>query len=96
MNVSWSPPSDGASVTGYVVHYRSLLHEGTLAVFQNTSVLIDGVIAEGRFYEIIVEAQSIHLSGYSLPVPFGSCMFTFVAKLRLSYTLNERVNSLLQ
>ena len=73
LHISWSSPQDGASVTGYVVYYESVEHAGPVMAYLNTSILVHDLIADGRSYEITVEAQSIHLSGYSTAVDVQPC-----------------------
>ena len=65
VRVTWSPPSGGATVTGYVVHYRTgssvrINHVSP----SSTSTDITGLTI-GATYTISVEATSQHLSGES-------------------------------
>ena len=62
VKVKWSPPSGGATVTGYVVHYKT----GSFVETKNesNSTNITGLII-GVMYTISVEATSQHLSGES-------------------------------
>lgn len=75
--VSWNAPQDGASVTSYTVHYSgsggSTVHKGSINVLLNTSALIPMLMADGRYYDVRIEAHSLHLSGYSDPVPYKPC-----------------------
>ena len=65
VRVTWSPPSGGATVTGYVVHYRTGSSDGTKNE-PSTSILtfLTG-LTSGANYTISVEAISQHLSGES-------------------------------
>ena len=63
VRVMWSPPSGGATVTGYVVHYRTNSSVGTKSS-SSTSTDIAG-LTSGATYTISVEATSQHLSGES-------------------------------
>ena len=63
VRVTWSPPSGGATVTGYVVHYiggNKMRTEPS----SSTSTDITG-LTNGYTYAISVEATSQHLSGES-------------------------------
>ena len=65
VRVTWSPPSGGATVTGYVVHYRTatsikIKHAANTSIF----ILLTG-LTSGTTYTISVEATSQHLSGES-------------------------------
>ena len=65
VRVIWSPPSGGATVTGYVVHYRtttSVKIKHAPRTF--TSTFLTG-LTSGATYTISVEATSQHLSGES-------------------------------
>ena len=65
VRVTWSPPSGGATVTGYVVHYRTGSSNGTKNE-PSTSIhtFLTG-LTSGTTYTISVEATSHHLSGES-------------------------------
>ena len=63
VRVMWSPPSGGATVTGYVVHCRSNSSVG-IKSSSSTSTDITG-LTSGATYTISVEATSQHLSGES-------------------------------
>ena len=65
VTVTWSPPSVGATVTGYVVHYvgGSSFRMRTVPS-PSTSTDITGLTI-GPTYAISVEATSQHLSGES-------------------------------
>ena len=63
VRVMWSAPSGGATVTGYVVHYRTGSSVGTLSS-SSTTTDITG-LTNGLTYTISVEATSLHLSGES-------------------------------
>ena len=65
VRVTWSPPSGGATLTGYVVHYRGGGSVGTeTKPPSSTSTDITG-LTNGFTYTISVEATSQHLSGES-------------------------------
>ena len=65
VRVTWSPPSGGATVTGYVVHYRNTTTVLTKRVpLSSTSTFLTG-LTSGPTYIISVEATSKHLSGES-------------------------------
>ena len=65
VRVIWSPPSAGATVTGYVVHYKTATSVRTKSVAQFlTSSFLTG-LTHGFTYTISVEATSQHLSGES-------------------------------
>ena len=65
VRVTWSPPSGGATVTGYVVHYVGSGSVGTeTEPSSSTSTDITG-LTSGATYTISVEATSRHLSGES-------------------------------
>ena len=64
VRVMWSPPSGGATVTGYLVHYRTDSSVGTKYSCNSTSTDITGLTI-GATYTISVEATSQHLSGES-------------------------------
>ena len=65
VRVTWSPPSGGATVNGYVVHYRTVGSVRTDAILSSsTSTDITG-LTNGTTYTISVEATSQHLSGES-------------------------------
>ena len=65
VRVSWTPPSGGATVTGYVVHYRtsSSLRMKDISS-SSTSTDITGLTTSAT-YIVSVEATSQHLSGES-------------------------------
>ena len=65
VRVTWSPPSGGTTVAGYVVHYRTgssvrINHVSP----SSTSTDLTG-LTSGATYAISVEATSQHLSGES-------------------------------
>lgn len=80
LTVSWNAPQDGATVTSYTVHYTStgsgIQHGGSVHGFQNMSISIPNLIADGRYYNIVVEAHSVHISGFSNPLQFKPCKLT--------------------
>ena len=63
--VRWSPPSGGATVTGYVVHYRTSTTYMTKNVFSSSTRTFLLHLTSGAAYTISVEATSQHLSGES-------------------------------
>ena len=65
VRVTWSPPSGGATVTGYVVHYRtgSSVESKTEPSSSTSTDITD--LTSGATYTISVEATSQHLSGKS-------------------------------
>ena len=65
VRVTWSPPSGAATVTGYVVHYKtgSFVRINHVSP-SSTSTDITG-LTSGATYIISVEATSQHLSGES-------------------------------
>lgn len=63
-----------AAVTSYILHYTRGSDTGSVsASSSNTFVVISDLIADGNDYEIIVEAESIHISGFSDPVRYQPC-----------------------
>ena len=63
--VTWNPPSGGATVTGYVVHYRTATTIRTKHLpTTSASTFLTG-LTSGATYTISVEATSQHLSGES-------------------------------
>lgn len=66
LRVTWTSPIIGATVTGYVIHYRSGVIDSSLENLLPTSTTADitGLISGGT-YTVSVEAVSIHLSGES-------------------------------
>ena len=64
VRVMWSPPSGGATVTGYVVHYRTGSSDEMSKPLSSTSTDITD-LTDGLMYTISVEATSQHLSGES-------------------------------
>ncbi len=73
VNVSWASPTGGAAVTGYIVHYTGGGHTGTASSEYSTSVLVHGLVPDGRNYTIAVEAQSVHVSGVSVAAFIEPC-----------------------
>ena len=68
VRVEWIQPSEGGSVTGYVVHYSDGSTDRSMsAAVSSTSADITG-LANGRIYFISVEATSEQLSGESEPL----------------------------
>ena len=69
--VEWSQPSGGATVTGYVVHYRYGATNMTQSVPPSSTSTNIGDLQMGTLYTFSVEATSEHLSGES-----GNCTIT--------------------
>ena len=65
VRVTWSPPSGGATVTGYVVHYMNGGSVGTETVSSSSTSTDITDLSRGTAYTISVEATSQHLSGES-------------------------------
>ena len=63
--VGWSPPSEGATVTGYVVHYKTATSVMIKSVDQYLTSTVLLSLTHGATYTISVEATSQHLSGVS-------------------------------
>ena len=73
-------PQEGAAVTGYTVHYSGAdssgnKHSGSVNASTDTTVLIHNLLADGRSYNLTVEAHSVHLSGYSKSLDHELCKF---------------------
>ena len=78
VRVTWSPPSGGATVTGYAVHYRTATSiKIKRAVNTSTSTLLTG-LTSGSTYTISVEATSQHLSGESEEVTISLSELTCI------------------
>lgn len=73
LNITWSHPQIDAVVTNYTLHYTRGNDTGSVPAYSNTLVLLSDLIADGNDYEIIVEAESIHISGFSEPVRYLPC-----------------------
>ena len=65
MNVQWTQPQGGATVTGYVVHYHNNNTEESLNVTASTNSIDIGNLTRCATYTVWVEATSDHLSGVS-------------------------------
>ena len=79
IRVTWSPPSGGATVTGYRVHYSSDGDEGYVhRNSSDTTADIENLMNDGRTYTISVEAQSQHLSGESNTMNVPLCELSAV------------------
>ena len=64
--VEWSQPSGGATVTGYVVHYRYGLRANMTQSVPPSSTHVEILdLTECYNYTFYVEATSEHLSGIS-------------------------------
>ena len=63
--VEWSQPSGGATVTGYVVHYRYGLTNMTHSVPPSSTSANIASLIDYYDYTFFVEATSEHLSGNS-------------------------------
>ena len=78
VRVTWSPPSGGATVTGYVVHYIGSGSVGTeTEPSSSTSTDITG-LTSGATYTISVEATSQHLSGESKEMTITLSELTYI------------------
>lgn len=73
LNITWSHPEIDAVVTNYILHYTRGNDTGSVPAYSNMLVLLSDLIADGNDYEIIVEAESIHISGLSEPVIYQPC-----------------------
>ncbi len=60
-------------MTGYIVHYTGGGYTGTVSSEYSTSVLVHGLVPDGRNYTIAVEAQSVHVSGVSVAAFIEPC-----------------------
>ena len=83
LNISWNMPQEGAVITGYTVHYSGAdrngnQHNGSSNTTTDTTVLIHDLRADGRTYNLKVEAHSEHFSGYSEPLHYEPCKLTLV------------------
>ena len=65
VRVKWSPPSEGATVTGYVIHYKTATSVRNKSVSQNFTGTFLLSLIRGATYIISVQATSQHLSGES-------------------------------
>ena len=65
VTVIWSPPSRGATVTGYVVNYKTDTSVRNRFVSQDLTSTFLMSLTGGVTYTISVEATSQHLSGES-------------------------------
>ena len=65
VRVTWSHPSGGATVTGYVLHYRTGSSDGTKNEPSASIFTLLTDLTSGATYTISVEATSQHLSGES-------------------------------
>lgn len=73
LDITWNHPQIDAVVTNYTLHYTSGNDTGSVPAYSDTLVLLTDLIANGNDYEIIVEAESIHISGLSEPVIYQPC-----------------------
>ena len=65
VRMEWSQPSEGATVTGYVVHYTDGDTDWTESVAASSTSSDITHLTSGFTYTISVEATSQHLSGES-------------------------------
>ena len=65
VKVIWNSPLEGATVTGYVVHYKTATSVRTKSVAQHLTSTFLMSLTGGVTYTISVEATSQHLSGES-------------------------------
>ena len=77
--VEWSQPSGGATVTGYVVHYRYGLTNMTQSVPSSSTHVEIPNLTECYNYTFSVEATSEHLSGISKGVIVELGIDTFLS-----------------
>lgn len=97
LNISWSPPTTGAAVTRYSVYYHSsssasddIGHSDT----NDTSVLIDELLANGRTYNISVVAHSTHFDGYSESIFHRPCKSWHIIILLCSVIVESMAKSI--
>ena len=78
VRVTWSPPSGGATVTGYVVHYRTATSIKIKRALNTSIFIMLTGLTSGAIYTISVEATSQHLSGESeeMTVSLGELMYS--------------------
>ena len=84
VTVEWSQPSGGATVTGYVVHYRYGATNMTQSVPPSYTTANIGDLQMGTLYTFSVEATSEHLSGES-----GNCTITLSGNVCVSTSQNS-------
>ena len=77
--VEWSQPSGGATVTGYVVHYRYGATNMTQSVPPSSTHVEIPNLTECYNYTFSVEATSEHLSGISKGVIVELGIDTFLS-----------------
>ena len=65
VTMTWSPPQGGATVTGYVVQYRTATTILTKRLPTTSTTTFLTRLTSGATYNISVEATSQHLSGES-------------------------------
>ena len=65
MGVQWSQPSEGATVTSYVIHYSNGTTNKSKKVTASMTNTIITNLTIGPKYTVTVEATSNHLSGVS-------------------------------
>ena len=87
--VEWSQPSGGATVTGYVVHYRYGLTNMTQSVPPSSTSANIGDLQMGTLYTFSVEATSEHLSGES-----DNCTITLSGNVCVSTSQNSYLSIL--
>ena len=78
VRVIWSPPSGGATVTGYVVHYRTATSVRIKRALNTSIFILLTGLTSGSTYTISVEATSQHLSGESeeMTISLGELIYS--------------------
>ena len=86
VSVAWIQPSEGATVTGYVVHYSDGTTDRTENIAASSSSTDISNLSSGRTYTISVEATSSQLSGESevVTIAVGECILE-MCKMFLQY-----------
>ena len=78
VSVGWVQPSEGATVTGYVVHYSDGTTDRMKSVAASSTITSTDIssLSSGRTYTISVEATSSQLSGESevVTIAVGECI----------------------
>ena len=87
VSVAWIQPSEGATVTGYVVHYSDGITDRTESVAASSTSTDILNLSSGQTYTISVEATSSQLSGESeaVTIAVGECILWKCA--RCSYNM---------
>ena len=87
VRVEWSQPSEGATVTGYVVHYSDGTTDRMKSVAASSTSTDIPSLSSGRTYTISVEATSSQLSGESevVTIAVGECISLEMCKMFVQY-----------